>query len=553
MREALRFKGWIIILGLGLAVACTKTHAPLLITASSKTAAPLSARGTFPYAFSGKILDGDSREPLTRFSVEIVGQDPAISHVLNGLGDADGFFHVSRNASTEEHSFATVPLIISAAGFEPLVQMVELGSDCLEEGCPGVAPTPFYLKPLPPPAEKQEALTSPRRLQEVITRKGLPQLFRELMHLGKWDRQTENTLARAKNSQVFPSVVVFLKPASDREVTAQQLSAILADVETGKLDKLPRQWSGVQSEIEEFASTHRDTASLLLSVNELLPYLSPVQKGIGGESAGNLGRLASRVLAAGETQAQLAARLVGTGGEADLAFGGLMPLLQQWMGHGLEERSPYRSVLTVALQDPGMMKLLQREPATKTDPGDQLVAALKPLLQGFVGADGDRLMADFNELIREAPLRRLQEFGSHPGDLVRFARLAPYLRTLQSALQGEQGEDLAQVLWPLLKRQNPALTLRNIIARVDAMENQKAERVLGSLFPAAREWAYTVVPAKQVLVAQLMAGICNEDFKEVRVLQDLKGSPAVLISAQARDLLKMSMLSNVERVVVLTK
>ena len=74
----------------------------LFYTHCSKKVDPLPAKidlppklmqDTYRYAFSGKILNAETKTPIEKFSIECLNVDPTINVVLNSLGNEEGIFH----------------------------------------------------------------------------------------------------------------------------------------------------------------------------------------------------------------------------------------------------------------------------------------------------------------------------------------------------------------------------------------------------------------------------------------------------------------------------
>lgn len=507
-----------------------------------------AGRETYRYAFSGQILDETTKVPVPKFSVELVGDDPAIATILNSLGDERGLFHISRTAATETMQFATVPVIISASGYEPFVQMVDLGSDCLNVGCPEVRPTPFLLKPVPATQSPNRPLSA-KKIQEIITQKGIPGLFRDLINLGKWDAKTRVELSQARNAELLTNVVIFLKVPDRRSVIAD-LNAIFKDGEERRLSKIPVTWTGRSHEVVEIAREHREVASSLLAVGELLPYLNGIAPKLSVGEGGPLAGLVHRFLSEKDTEAQLAAMVMKSKAEtkSELAMASLMPLLQGWISKG-NSSTAYEGFLNRALSETTNMEWLSSDSFRSTDDDISLfIKYLQPLAQAFVGKQGVILMRDFNRLIAGEGLKNLHAFD---GARAEFMALAPYVIPLVRGLGSQDAKRLTRALYPILQRKDPALVIRNIIVRMDTMESEKRSRVIATLFPAAGDWAQQAVPAKQILASQILAGLYFGDFKEVHVTQDLLGGRAVVVSAQARDIFKLTMLPNVEKILIL--
>ena len=55
------------------------------------------------------------------------------------------------------------------------------------------------------------------------------------------------------------------------------------------------------------------------------------------------------------------------------------------------------------------------------------------------------------------------------------------------------------------------------------------------------------VPGKQIMASQLLQGLANGDFKNLKVTQDLQAASSVLLSGRAEDILKVAALPNVQR------
>jgi len=537
-----------------LLLGCERGEVALQEDQNQNNAPQISQRGkrsSYSYAFSGQVVDGSTEHPVTAFSVEIGGNDPAIMSILNSLGDSTGLFHISRLPATEENSFTTVPLIISASGYQPVIHLVDLGSDCHQLDCPQVRPTRFSLQS-EVKASPGEELTSPRRLQDVITQKGIPALFKHLMNLGKWNRDTEVQLAQARGSQIF-SAVVFLKTAP---TGVHEFNSVMKDSDETKRSKLPKKWNGMSHEVMEVASSNSSVATALLSTGELLPYLRLVANDLKAEEGGELAGLLGRFLADADLKGQLASLLTpvrASKESPELAMASFAPMVQNWLGKTDKRELSYPGLLPTALGQVATMKSISLASNVsqigqpETDAILFLMKYLKPLAQAFAGKQGDVLMEEFNRLVTVEPLKALKGFKG----MASHGKLAPYLGALVDGLNGPEAGSLCEALYPIVTRKNPGAVIRNIVVRVDLLENERAVKVVQALFPSASYWAKSVVPAKQLFASQILTGLFNSDFKEVRVTRDLSGAPAVVLSAQARDLVKLSILSNIDRVIII--
>ena len=59
------------------------------------------------------------------------------------------------------------------------------------------------------------------------------------------------------------------------------------------------------------------------------------------------------------------------------------------------------------------------------------------------------------------------------------------------------------------------------------------------------------VPQKQLLTAQILQGLAQGDFKDLRIQEDLEGALAVVLSGRAQDIFKAAQLPNVDEMMLL--
>ena len=110
--------------------------------------AQVAGQMTYRYALSAQILNASNNQAIKNFSVALAAQDPAVSTVVNALGNLNGLFHISRTPSTQQAATTALPVLISAPGFQSVLQTLTVGADCQTASCAGSRPLSVLLQPL---------------------------------------------------------------------------------------------------------------------------------------------------------------------------------------------------------------------------------------------------------------------------------------------------------------------------------------------------------------------------------------------------------------------
>jgi len=512
---------------------------------------------TYRYAFSGQVLDDTSSEPVKKFSVDLPAQDSAVSSVINALGDRNGMFHISRNPTLKDLATAAIPVVVSASGFEPQVQWVDVGSDCQGPNCPGSKPLSFFLKPLAAPTPTPSAGLSPATVRSAVNPQAIPSIFQNLLQVGKLDSTAGNLLAGAQNKDLLNNILVLLKGTNGDQAT-NAVSGLLGSIKSNNFKNLSGALLGAANTLMPIiAATNPQIGGALLAVNTLLPYLAPIIGKVSGSQSGPMGQILGTFLQSGSGNVQtnlmgLVNAFQGGGNGAQLAMTTFLPLLQNVLGQNISQGQPrpFQSLLLGALQDPKLMNTFQSG-GNANEKVQLLISYLQPLIQGLVGKEGTQIASLLNQFLYKNGIFSLKDFPKDQAELEQFAKLVPFLEPLVRGLNSKDGKELASMLVPLLSKTNPAQAIQNLLGKVNG--NTNIGQVAQALFPTIQTLVQQWVPGKQVFTAQLIQGLLNGDFKDLKVVQDLAGSPGLLLSGQARDVFKLAQLPNVEKVIALGK
>ena len=485
-----------------------------------------AGEATFNYAFSAQVRNDDTREAVTNFSVAVASDDQAVAAVLNGLGDKHGLFHISRVPSTQDNLTNSLPVVVTAPGFEPVVQMVDVGADCQGTICVGIKPIFIDLKPLlnALDASKLPPISSfdPAKLKEFGD-------IKALFKAGKLDTLAATLLSQAASNEVLSNIVVILDGKATGKKPEEIVAELLAKANNDKLKDLAAAITGAAGAVLPFiAAASPEVSAALLAANALMPYLVPV-----------LGQFAGQLEKAGPFGAILAGVIKGMDPQAK---------------PGAIE--PFSAILANALKDPNLAKML--ESIGKGQPHQaltQLFTNLQPLMQGLMGKQSPELAALFNELVKNGGVNALKDFTKLK-NADKYAKLAPFIEPLVKGLNGKDAKALVDMLKPLVAKKDPAAALKELLANYKGglpTDATTFANMAATLFPNVASIMKEAVPGKQVFAAQLMQGLINGNFTDMKVIQDFQGAPVMILSGQAKDLLKIAQLPNVERVTVLEK
>ncbi len=523
------------------------------------TITPISAqearRTTFPYAFSGQILSVGSDAVLTQFSVDVIGADPAVNSVLNPLGDKRGIFHISRSALKAEVETVVLPVLITAPAHEATVFYLEVKTDCFTLTCPGRPAHTLRLRTssvLPARAGTSDEAYSAANAERAIRTLGANQLFGQLNQQQKFDSTLQQVLASSKNGDQLTNILVVLNRSGEAD-RARLVANLLASATppSGAIDFASILSGVMRSVVPTLASISPEFAAALSVAKSVLPYLKPllteiVEKGEGG----TLAKILALVLTGQSADRNLTSMgtILASSHRAQLGMGGFLPYAAE-IASPAAEASAFGSVLYRSLvhaEAPGI--------SVSHDPAQELIVPyVRNLIQALGGKDGNELRLLFNRLVgRSNPLKALKTFPASQEEAKQFSLLAPHLVTLTDGLNGQYEVPLTHFLMPIINSRNPAESLARTIRDSQSGEGEVGG-LLKQIFPGVDKVWSENVSQKQLFAAQLVQGALRGEYQDVVVLKDLEGSPAIIISAQARDLFKIAQLPNVERLVAVNE
>ena len=416
------------------------------------TTAQEAARATYHYAFSGQIVDSKSKKALSKFSVALANEDRSVNSVINALGNSNGIFHISRTGS----SSTSLPLLISAPGFQPQVATVPVGADCQSTDCSGETPLSIALDPIVPlvsdPNSSQPPADSfsPSAVTQDLATNGAPALFQKLIANGKLDSTTQNLLSGAKKGDVLNGILVMLNGNGNSQA-GDITSSLLSGVQSGGLNSLLAGFGGQNglTNLLQGSNAAQALSSVLsailaaktggigpalLGANGLIGYLLPLLQNGTTTASGPFGQLLAGLLngvtASGGDLSGLLAMFKNFGGKngAQLAMSTFLPLFQGILtgANKTGKTSPFADLLQGALKDGGLFSQLLNGGLSKDKGLNLLLTYVQPLLQGMSGSNGSR---DLRPVQRAAPERRhrrvekLPGLGGWPGSLCHPATL----------------------------------------------------------------------------------------------------------------------------------
>ncbi len=515
-----------------------------------------AGEASYRFAVTGQVLDEVSQTPINNFSVSPLAPEAALNSVLNGLGDKNGIFHLSRSASIRDALFTQIPILISAPGFEPFIQNLELGSDCKIEPCLESRPIHLMLHPVPSSnGTLSPAGVSLAAVTRLLEDHGIPTLFKAMTSQGKADSTIVSELATARNRDMISNVLVILKPGSTKD-SPDLVAQLLGSVSSAALKNLTGVNAGMASSLVPLiANTNPKLSSQLLSVSQALSYLTPILGAVADKESGPLGQVVAGLLNGTQNEKTwfgLAQAIQAQSKQPSLA----MPLLSLLPGVSQAVTPattfPFSDALGTSLKNPSLLNFIGAMGRNRTGVSTEqrlLVDYGQSLLQGLVSKNAPEIALLFNTLVQQDGLMALKEFTSLPNK-DKFTKLIPYIEPLIRGLNSQDSPHLAAALLPFLEQKNPALALRELVTKGSGDLSQKGQ-VVASLFPALPQVLSQSVPAKQVFSAQLLSGLVNGDLNDVQVVQDLAGTSGLILSGQARDLFKIAQLPNVERLLAL--
>lgn len=514
-----------------------------------------AGESTYRFALTGQVLDDQTKTPVPNFSVSVLSSDAAVNSVINGLGNANGLFHLSRNPSIRDDLFTQIPILLSAPGFEPLVQSLELGADCKAEPCAETRPLRLLMKArslLPVEPSSFPAFSLVTKLME---KKGISTLFRAMTAEGKADATVTGELARANNRDILSNVLVILKPTtagSAPDAVAKLLGSIPAET----LKSVASANAGMASALVPLlSSSNPKLGAQLLGISGALSYLTPLMGTVSDRETGPLGQIVAGLLAGADpdkTWINLAQSLQAQGRQPQLAMPMFLPFSFGTSGDtAAGEIFPFANAMKSSLRNPSLLNFISSLKSTQSGTESQrlLLQYAQPLLQGLVSKNASELATLLNSLVQQDGLMAIKDFATL-ANRDKFVKLAPYLEPIIRGLNSQDSPHLAAALMPFLEQKNPALALRELLTKGTGNLATKGE-VVAAVFPALPLILNQAVPAKQIFSAQLLSGLVSGDLSDVKVTQDLSGMAGLILTGQARDIFKIAQLPNVERLMAL--
>ncbi len=549
-------RAWVLAMTLAVGAGCGKREMGAARLSGGSQALPGTAleasQTTYRYAFSGQILDGNTGKALPDFGVSLLSEDGSLSALVNSMGGKNGVFHISRNPHANDSAVKSVKLLITAVSHKPLVQLVQVGADCLAGQCPGMKPVPLRLAPADSPSFARAAF-APLNATQHMASVSPGVVFQELLQSGKLDPEIQKLFGTAKNGDILGNVLVILNSAQGAD-----LQQLLSGASSEKLKALGL-FSGAASVLVPLLTTTApDVSSALAAANLILPYLGPIlNHQVDGKSS-PLASILTTLLADPSSQQNLTSLIqaIARGDKkqtVQFAMATLLPLLQGLVGKKAgTTANPFENLLLKSVMDPKFFSLIS---SLGSAPKDQklslLLGYLQPLVQAMGGKTAPEVAYLFNLLLQDGGIEAIKSFPKDSAAVEKFAQLVPFLEPLVRGLNGSQGAKLAEALAPILSSANPAAAVRDLLFQATAGGAASGPLISG-LLPALAPLLSESVPGKQLLSSQLLQGLLNGDFASLQVTKDLQGFAAVVVSGQARDIFKLAQLPNVEKVVALT-
>lgn len=520
-----------------------------------------AALAKYRYAFTGQVLDEKTGAALSDFSVSLLSKDGAVSTLLNGFGEKNGIFHISRNPMAADAAFRSLAVLISSPGHKPLMRLIDVGADCVAGQCPGSKAVSIKLtSSVSAGLTGAKAAFSPATVTQKMAVQGTGAAFQELVAAGKLDLEAQKILLGAKNGDVLNNVLVLLGGAPSGQ-SADLVQSLLSGANQDKLKGLTS-GGAASTLIPLIANSSPELSSAMLAANLILPYLTPM---LNQKLQGQTGPFATmlKTLLTDPNAQQNLANLISLLGnkQADktqtiqAALNLFLPMLQSLVAKKAgTTQNPLESFLLRTITDPKFFDALTSLGNKSVAPDQKLTSLLtylNPLVQGLGGQKAPELAYLFNLLLSEGGIQSLKNFPKDGTAQEKFAKLLPYIEPIIKGLNGTDGSQLSSLLQPLLTGSNPAAAVRDLLAKAGTGTGKSAE-IIAALMPALDVLLKQTTPGKQVLSAQLLQGLVNGDFGAIQVTRDLQGAPAVLVSGQARDIFKLAQLPNVDQVVALT-
>jgi hypothetical protein len=498
---------------------------------------------TYRYAFSGQVVDGASGSAIGKFSVSLVGGDSSIVMVVNPLGQSNGLFHVSRDASAPSATVGAT-VVISAPGYQSIVQPVDIGIDCTTSGCTGTVPQIFAMKAGVAANQSPSAVTADNVASGTLSVAQQVALSDQLQASGKLETTadiTGNTISKA---------VVLLNPQTSTTATPS-VSGILGAAPTGGLSAIATVIGTITSAILPWITAlNPQLGAAFAAIKLVMTYLQPIINQVLATNNNPFVQIVAAVI-----QAFIGSTPATTTSGSTLAAAGLGSLPSTNTTSAANSPNPFSNLLTTILQNPSSIVVPAATKGRNAARGAVRATAaslvsnyLQPLIQALNSSSGATFAALFNQLVQQVGLSGLASFPNGPAELDQFGKLAPFLQSLVQGLNSGDAAALTQLLTPVVSAANPAAVLQQLLNPA----NPAFANVANAVFPALQVVASNWVPGKQVFGAQLLHAVFTGRLSGTQVQQDFAGAPSAVVTGNGSSLLKIAQLPNVEKVVVLS-
>jgi len=227
--------GLVLFIIAGLLVSCSQDKVSTQTENKLKELVkltPYQAREqNYPYAFSAQLVDKHSEQILAKFQVHLLDDTQSVMKVVNSMGDANGIFHISNSPLDGESLIATYPLVVTADGYDPVVQVLAIGTDCRTQECLGKRPLIIPLTraqgSLITEVSGISSLTA-KSAAQTIQLNGARAAYERLVTLGKIDAGAQSLFKGAKNSDVLSNILVVLKPVANESNLESTVNRLLS-------------------------------------------------------------------------------------------------------------------------------------------------------------------------------------------------------------------------------------------------------------------------------------------------------------------------------------
>lgn len=497
-----------------------------------------SQAATYHYAFSGQLMDATTQQPIPNFVAAIPGSTDLSTTLINAMGSTDGVFHISRLAGATAGE-SSIPVILSAPGYQPILQYITAGQDCTNGNCLGSAASPISLVPL--------LQNVPNLGTSGLSVNNASTLATSLLSSGKISGDLASLLTQGGGASSLQNVVVALSGTSSFNPT--QLIQQLGGSGTGTVN--PSGFSNLTSLILPLLlGANPQVGGTVAGLQMILPYLNGLNAGSGisvpNSSFGQLigGLLGS--LAGGQAGgfSSLLANIMNLFGGANganpfasLISGGLPFMSNTGMPFG------FNNILGMLLQNPSLSSL-----SGVTGSNSQLnlvLSSFGPLLQGLNGGSGAQLSQLFNGLLQQGGASSVTNLLANPAAGGQLAALVPFLQPLGSGLAGSNAGQLTSLLNMLGGSSNPTSALTGLIG---GASNADLLGAMSLANPGLLTGAQTSIAGKQSLAMTVLNAAMKGQMNQVAVTQDLGSFPGMLVSGKSLDILKLATLPQVAKI-----